>query len=82
MIASVNRFTEGGISMAIVNLKSNVKKCAFCKHWYDPTNSAIEPKAPNIGLWEVVDTRMRKKCLLYNSDRPAMHFCSKFEMKL
>ena len=39
---------------AIVNIK-HVKKCAFCKNWYDPTNSAITPKSPAIGMWEIKD---------------------------
>ena len=30
-----------------------VKRCAFCKHWYDPTSSAIVPKQPRINLWEI-----------------------------
>ena len=34
---------------AVVNIK-HVKKCAFCKKWYDPTNSAIAPKSPVIGM--------------------------------
>ena len=29
--------------MKMINIK-NTKICAFCKYWYDPTNSAIKPK--------------------------------------
>ena len=57
-------------------------KCAFCKHWYDPTNSAIRPKAPQIGLWEF-DPHMKNVCLLHNgSERPAFASCPKYECKL
>lgn len=58
-----------------------MKKCAFCKHWYDPTNSAINPKVPNIGIWQY-DGDVRKKCLLKNIDQKGGAFCSKFEIKL
>lgn len=37
-----------------------VKRCAFCRYWYDPTNSAIQPKAPNINLWTIVDEKRSK----------------------
>lgn len=39
---------------AIYNVKS--RKCAFCKYWYDPTNSNISPKSPNMGVWQILDT--------------------------
>lgn len=29
----------------IVNIEKT-KKCAFCKHWYDPSNNAIKPRNP------------------------------------
>ena len=31
------------MSSTVINAKTS-KKCAICKNWYDPTNSAIEPK--------------------------------------
>ena len=37
--------------MMSVNVKQ-CHKCAFCKHWYDPTNSHIQPKSPRINLWQ------------------------------
>ena len=59
----------------IVNVKT-IKKCAFCKHWYDPTNSAIAPKSPAIGLWEIKD--VNKKCLCTKKNIPmiAVGFCN------
>lgn len=59
-----------------VNIKQG-KKCALCKHWYDPTNSAIEPKAPNIGLWKIKDINQKCMCLKKNIQTPAGAFCGK-----
>lgn len=39
--------------MELMNLNHPAShKCAFCKHWYDPMNQAIRPKAPIVGFWE------------------------------
>ena len=65
-----------------INIKSKMmKKCAFCKHWYDPTNSAINPKMPNMGIWEY-DGNARKKCLIRNVEQKGGEFCGRFELKL
>ena len=70
------------MSSLIVNIK-NIKKCAICKHWYDPTNSAISPRAPQIGLWEIKDTNQKSTCLITNLQMSANAFCSRnFEKKL
>lgn len=37
------------------------KYCAFCKNWYDPTNSAIRPKVGEV--WEY-DNYVQKRCLV------------------
>jgi len=58
-----------------VNIKM-VKRCAFCKFWYDPTNSAISPKNPKIGIWDIVDTNKKSKCLKKNLNMRAGSFCS------
>ena len=63
------------MSSLIVNVK-NVKKCAFCKNWYDPTNSAITPKSPAIGMWEIKDINQKCMCLKKNIQMPANAFCS------
>lgn len=60
---------------AVVNIK-HVKKCAFCKNWYDPTNSAIAPKAPAIGMWEIRDINQKFMCLKKNIPMAANAFCS------
>lgn len=60
----------------------NVNKfCVFCKFWYDPTNSAITPKAPSIGLWEF-DNKAKNICTITNIQRPAIGTCPKFQCKL
>ena len=64
------------MSSVVVNIK-HIKKCAICKNWYDPTNSAIRPKSPAIGLWEIKDTNQKCMCLKKNFDMPANAFCSK-----
>lgn len=66
----------------VVNIK-HVKKCAFCKHWYDPTNSAIEPKSPIIGVWIIKDTSQKCMCLKKNYKMQANAYCSSgYELKL
>ena len=62
-------------------VKSNFRKCAFCKYGNDPTNTAIAPKAPNIGIWEY-DERRQAKCLVRNAEMPAYHGCAKYACKL
>ena len=61
---------------AVVNIKY-VKKCAFCKNWYDPTSSAIAPKAPVIGMWEIKDINQKCMCLKKNIPTAANAFCSR-----
>ena len=63
------------MSSLVVNIK-HIKKCAFCKNWYDPTNSAIVPKSPLIGLWEIKDINQKCMCLKKNIHMPANGFCS------
>lgn len=66
----------------ILNIK-HTKKCAFCKYWYDPTNSAIVPKSPAIGMWEIKDINQKCMCLKKNIPMPANAFCSgDFERKM
>lgn len=70
------------MSSMVVNIK-NTRKCAFCKNWYDPTNSAIEPRTPKINLWEIKDTNQKCLCLKRNYKMQAGAFCSSdYECKL
>ena len=63
------------------NVKS-AKKCAFCKYWYDPTNSGIEPVSPRISLWKIRDLNQKCMCLKKNFQMSASATCGKFELKL
>lgn len=70
------------MSSLIVNIK-NIKNCAFCKNWYDPTNSAITPKAPSIGLWEIKDVNEKRMCLKKNIEMSGIAFCiADYERKI
>lgn len=66
----------------IINVNSGTgEKCAFCKHWYDPSNTAISPKNPSIGLWYCDDKKV-SKCLIKNMNKRACASCNKFISKL
>lgn len=62
-------------------VKNNFRKCAFCKNWYDPTNSEISPKTRNIGIWEY-EERRQEKCLVRNAEMLAYHGCAKYVCKM
>ena len=64
-----------------LNIK-NTKKCAICKYWYDPTNSAISPRNPKLNLWTIDDRSPKKKCIKKNYEMSPMAFCQDFECKL
>ena len=68
--------------MISTNIKnSSSKKCAFCKHWYDVTNSAIKPKAPQAGFWEY-DEKAKNTCLLTGLTKGSNCSCGEYECKL
>lgn len=67
-------------SKTLCNVKM-AKKCAFCKHWYDPLNHAIEPVNPVQGLWRF-DHHEKNICTLSNAIKPGFASCNKFESKL
>ena len=70
------------MSRQLVNKNNgSIKKCAFCRHWYDPTNAAIAPRAPIVGLWEF-EPSIKAMCLLRNTETPGFHTCSKFDCKI
>lgn len=59
------------------------KYCCICKFWYDPTNSAITPVAPQINSWGVNgDMYQQKTCMKTNLPKPAVGSCPKFESKI
>ena len=68
------------MTMKLENLRY-AKNCAFCKNWYDPTNSCIRPKQLGIGFWEY-DTTAIKKCLISGYNKQSWFSCSKFQCKI
>lgn len=66
--------------MRSVNIK-NTKVCAFCKHWYDPTNTAIEPRDGLVNIWKY-DEKASKKCIKINLNKPSWATCAKYECKI
>ena len=56
-------------------------RCAFCQHWYDPTNSTIRPIRPQNGVWEY-DDRAMNYCQKMRLDRPANRCCKDFAGKI
>ena len=68
--------------MQLVNAKStSIRKCAFCKKWYDPTNSAIRPRDARAGFWEF-DEKAKQQCLRKSAETPAFYCCHYYEVKL
>lgn len=66
--------------MDVANVKAS-KMCVFCRHWYDPGNSAIAPKSPTIGIWKY-DSQAKKRCLKNGLNMSARASCSKYECKI
>lgn len=58
----------------------NSKICAFCKSWYDPSNSHLNPVNTVAGFWEY-EHNARCKCLKTNAQMFAWSSCSKFQSK-
>lgn len=58
----------------------NGKACAFCKHWYDPTNSVIKPKVGD--FWEY-DTSQKRRCMkMIAAQMSATAACGNYECKV
>lgn len=66
--------------MIPVNI-NNTKKCALCKYWYDPTNTAIRPRNAKNGIWEI-DPDVKKMCEKKDYERPGSAFCGEYECKV
>jgi len=66
--------------MQLVDIKKT-KKCAFCTHWYDPSNQAIRPKVPKINLWEF-DGLADNMCQKKNHNTKAQFFCNQYQCKI
>ncbi len=59
------------------NVKSGGKICAFCKKWYDPTNSAIQPQNVVGGAW-LYDETIWNICMHYGTKRRAGSGCNRY----
>ena len=59
--------------MELMNLNHPAShKCAFCKHWYDPMNQAIQPKAP----------LAENQCMVRNMKTRGVQSCNQFVCKI
>ena len=65
----------------LIKLDGNFRCCAFCIHWYDPTNSHISPHAPQHNMWKF-DEKAKCKCLISGLEKPGNQRCDKYECKL
>lgn len=61
---------------------SGIRRCAFCKNYYDPANEVISPKHGAKGQWEYDSNAVRPCREKFNSNVTAQHTCSKFVCKL
>lgn len=69
------------MSMKLINIKSG-RACAFCRYWYDMTNSAIVPVNPGAGFWKY-DTERKELCMqMEGIKKNSWASCSKYECKL
>jgi len=60
---------------------SSGRRCAFCKHWFDPSGSAIMPVKPNLGLWRYDNAAIRR-CAKDGMEHKGFGTCRKFESKV
>lgn len=59
-----------------------MKKCAFCRYYYDPTNTVINPKRGMPNCWEY-ETAKESICTARNNRKTwSQNVCSKYECKL
>lgn len=77
-------YLKSGVEMMFASFKLDANKnkcCAFCKHWYDPTNQYIKPQDAKNGIWKF-ETTAKCLCLKWNLQKGAGMRCEKFENKL
>ena len=63
-----------------INIKG-IKRCAFCKNWYDPGQTAIYPVNAKNGWWEY-DDAVINMCMVLNCKRKADSSCGKYVCKI
>ncbi|MBU4485810.1 MAG: hypothetical protein KKD38_02675 [Candidatus Delongbacteria bacterium] len=67
------------MSWGILNIKSS-KKCAICKHWFDPAGTALKP---HMGDFLQFDQNAKKPCLKHGQTiKPSWAQCNEFESKV
>lgn len=66
--------------MKIYNTEQSHGICAFCRFWYDPTNSAIAPEKGR-GFW-LYDDQAMKKCTKMNVPKASWCRCSDYQCKV
>lgn len=64
--------------MIPINIKS-ARICAFCRHWFDPSNSAISPKMKDLWLF---DPNVKKMCSIKNVETPSKMSCGDYQCKI
>lgn len=76
---------QGGGTMATILARKDspgMRKCAFCKFFYDPVNEVIAPKRGQKDMWEFA-TRVKKPCTQKaNREVESQSICPKYECKL
>ena len=68
------------MKMLVTEGRIGIRKCAFCRHWYDPTNSAITPVKAK--MWEYDQSKTSVCRKRNNLKKKACATCNKFECKL
>lgn len=63
-----------------INIKSG-KVCAFCRYWYDPTNSFIEPVNTRTNTWKF-ERDVKCKCMKSNLQMFGGSKCHHYECKV
>lgn len=62
-------------------ISRNLLVCAFCTHWYDPTNSHIKPVDQFRGFWDY-DYGVKSYCEIRRRDVFSDTVCTHFERKI
>ena len=67
---------------AVLKQSRGIKKCAFCKYYYDPSYTVISPKKGQKNVWEY-ENNIKRPCRLRNNMEMQSHMCcSKFESRI
>lgn len=51
---------------AVLKQSLGIKKCAFCKYYYDPSYTVISPKKGQKNVWEY-ENNIKRPCRLRNN---------------